>query len=60
MNKKKSIILMVITIITLLVLIIGATYAYFQATSNTGSDADVNVILFNVDVCVTLFIFATL
>ena len=43
-NKKKSIVLMVIAIITLLALIIGATYAYFQATSSTGSDADVNVL----------------
>ena len=43
-NKKKSITLMIVAIITLLVLIIGATYAYFQATSSTGSDANVNVL----------------
>ena len=43
-NKKKSITLMLVAIITLLALIIGATYAYFQATSDTGSDADVNVL----------------
>ena len=43
-NKKKSITLMIVAIITLLALIIGATYAYFQATSSTGSDADVNVL----------------
>ena len=43
-NKKKSITLMVVAIITLLALIIGATYAYFQATSNTGSGTDVNVL----------------
>ena len=43
-NRKKTITLMLVAIITLLVLIIGATYAYFQATSNTGSDTDVNVL----------------
>ena len=43
-NRKKTIILMVVAIITLLTLIIGATYAYFQASGNSGSDADVNVI----------------
>ena len=44
MNNKKTITLMIVAIITLLTLIIGATYAYFQSTSNTGSDTDVNVV----------------
>lgn len=43
-NRKKTITLMVVAIITLLTLIIGATYAYFQASGNSGSDTDVNVV----------------
>lgn len=43
-NKKKSITLMIVAIITLLALIIGATYAYFQASGNSGSGTDVNVV----------------
>ena len=43
-NKKQAIILSVVAIVALLSLIIGATYAYFQSTSNTGSDTDVNVV----------------
>ena len=43
-EKKKSIILMIVAIIALLTLIIGATYAYFQASGNIGSGTDVNVV----------------
>lgn len=43
-EKKKSIILMLVAVITLLALIIGATYAYFQASGNSGSGTDVNVL----------------
>ena len=43
-NRKKTITLMIVAIITLLALIIGATYAYFQASGNSGSDTDVNVV----------------
>ena len=43
-EKKKSIILMIVAIIALLTLIIGATYAYFQASGNNGSGTDVNVV----------------
>ena len=43
-EKKKTITLMVVAIITLLTLIIGATYAYFQASGNSGSGTDVNVV----------------
>ena len=43
-EKKQSITLMVVAIITLLTLIIGATYAYFQASGNSGSGTDVNVV----------------
>ena len=44
MKNKKTIILMIVAIITLLTLIIGATYAYFQASGNIGSGTDVNVV----------------
>lgn len=44
MKNKKTIILMIVAIITLLTLIIGATYAYFQASGNSGSGTDVNVV----------------
>ena len=43
-EKKQTITLMVVAIITLLTLIIGATYAYFQASGNSGSGTDVNVV----------------
>ena len=43
-NKKQAIILSVVAIVALLSLIIGATYAYFQASGNSGSDTDVNVV----------------
>ena len=44
MKNKKTITLMIVAIITLLTLIIGATYAYFQASGNIGSGTDVNVV----------------
>ena len=43
-EKKQTITLMIVAIITLLTLIIGATYAYFQASGNSGSGTDVNVV----------------
>ena len=43
-NKKQAIVLSGVAIVALLALIIGATYAYFQSTSSTGSDTDVNVV----------------
>ena len=43
-EKKQTITLMVVAVITLLALIIGATYAYFQASGNSGSGTDVNVV----------------
>ena len=43
-NKKQAIILSVVAIVALLSLIIGATYAYFQASGNSGSGTDVNVV----------------
>ena len=49
-NKKQAIILSVIASIVLLVLIVGATYAYFQASGGTGTNADVKVTTYTTDV----------
>ena len=49
-NKKQAIILSVIASIALLVLIVGATYAYFQASGGTGTNADVRVTTYTIDV----------
>ena len=48
-NKKQTIILSGVAIITLIVLIIGATYAYFQASGGTGTSANVNVLTYTTD-----------
>ena len=50
MKNKKTIILSIIAVITLLVLIIGATYAYFQASGGTGTNTDVKVTTYTTDV----------
>lgn len=52
MNKdsKKSIILSAIAGLTLIVLVIGTTYAYFQMQGNTSADADVRVTTYTTDV----------
>ena len=50
MKNKKAIILSVIAIITLLVLIIGATYAYFQASGGTGTSANLRVTTYTTDI----------
>ena len=50
MKNKKAIILSVIAIITLLVLIIGATYAYFQAGGGTGTSANLRVTTYTTDI----------
>ncbi len=42
-NKRKGIIYLVIAVVTLLVLIAGATYAYFQAVTGNGANANINV-----------------
>ena len=49
-NKKQTIILSVIASIALLVLIVGATYAYFQASGGTGTSTDVRVTTYTTDV----------
>ena len=48
-NKKQAIILSVVTIVALLSLILGATYAYFQASGNSGSSTNVNVTTYTSD-----------
>ena len=48
-NKKQAIILSGVAIVALVALIIGATYAYFQATSNNGSNTNVNVTTYTSD-----------
>ena len=49
-NKKQVIILSVIVSISLLVLIVGATYAYFQASGGTGTSANLRVTTYTTDV----------
>ena len=48
-NKKQAIILSVVAIVALLSLILGATYAYFQASDNSGSSTNVNVTTYTSD-----------
>ena len=50
MAKNKAIVLSVIASLTLMLLLIGATYAYFQAKTDSGSPADVKVQTYTVDV----------
>ena len=48
-NKRQAIILSVVAIVALLSLILGATYAYFQASGNSGSSTNVNVTTYTSD-----------
>ena len=48
-NKKQAIILSGVAIVALLALIIGATYAYFRASGNSGSNTDINVTTYTLD-----------
>ena len=49
MENKKTIILSVVASLALLALIIGATYAYFQAGGSTSSNTDVKVTTYTTD-----------
>ncbi len=49
-NKKQAIILSIVASIVLLVLIVGATYAYFQASGGTGTSANLKVTTYTTDV----------
>ena len=48
-NKKQAIVLSVVAIVALLSLILGATYAYFRASGNSGSSTNVNVTTYTSD-----------
>ena len=50
MEKKKTIIYSVIALTTLALLVVGATYAYFQIQYGSASNADVNVTTYTTDV----------
>ena len=50
MKNKKAIILSVIASIILLILIIGATYAYFQASGGDGTSANLRVTTYTTDI----------
>ncbi len=48
-NKKQALILSIVAVVTLITLIVGATYAYFKAQGGTGGSSDVNVITATTD-----------
>ena len=49
-NKKKTIILSVLAVATFAILIVGATFAYFQAQTGAGKSTDINVTTYTTDV----------
>ena len=48
-NKKNAIVLSIVAVVTLIALVVGATYAYFKAQGGTGSSTDVNVTTYTTD-----------
>ena len=48
-NKKQALILSIIAVVTLIALVVGATYAYFKAQGGTGSSTDVKVTTYTTD-----------
>ena len=44
MDNKKNLVLLLVAGITLIIVTLGATYAYFQAQSNGGANIDTDVI----------------
>ena len=48
-NKKRTILLSGMLITILIILGVGATFAYFRATSNNGSNTDINVTTYTFD-----------
>ena len=48
-NKKNAIVLSIVAVVTLIALVVGATYAYFQNQYGSASNADVNVTTFTTD-----------
>ena len=49
MEKKKAVIYSTVALITLVILVVGATYAYFQNQYGSASNADVNVTTYTTD-----------
>ncbi len=54
-NNKQAMILTLVAVVTLIALVLGATYAYFQAQTGAGKSTDINVTTYTTDV----FTFAT-
>ena len=48
-SKKQALILSIVAVVTLITLVVGATFAYFKAQGGTGSSADVNVTTYTTD-----------
>ena len=48
-NEKKVLVLSAIAVITLIAVVVGATYAYFQAQSGGSKDIDASVITSTTD-----------
>ena len=48
-NKRQAIILCIVGILTLITLVVGATFAYFKAQGGAGGSSDVNVITATTD-----------
>ena len=48
-NKKKALILSIVAVVTLIALVVGATYAYFKAQGGTGSSTEVKVTTYTTD-----------
>ena len=49
-SKKQAIILSVVVVVTLIALVVGATYAYFQAQTGASKSTDVKVTTYTTDV----------
>ena len=48
-NKKQALILSIVAVVTLIALVVGATYAYFKAQGGTGSSTEVRVTTYTTD-----------
>ena len=48
-SKKNAIVLSIVAVVTLIALVVGATYAYFKAQGETGSSTEVKVTTYTTD-----------
>ena len=48
-NKKNAIVLSIVAVVTLIALVVGATYAYFKAQGGTSSSTEVKVTTYTTD-----------